>query len=40
MTCVANHFGHRETGGLVIDLFWDPGQPEDEFRVAGEDLRE
>jgi hypothetical protein len=36
----ANHFGHRESGGLVIDLFWDPGQPEDEFRVTVEDRRE
>jgi hypothetical protein len=40
MTRAANHFGHRESGGLVIDLFWDPGQPEDEFRVAVEDRRE
>jgi hypothetical protein len=40
MTDAANHFGHRESGGLVIDLFWDPGELEDEFRVAVEDRRE
>jgi hypothetical protein len=37
MTSAANHFAHRESGGLVIDLFWDPGKLEDEFRVAVED---
>jgi hypothetical protein len=40
MTSAANHFGHRESGGLVIDLFWDPGRLEDEFRVTVEDRRE
>ena len=40
MTNAANHFGHRESGGLVIDLFWDPGKLEDEFRVTVEDRRE
>ena len=40
MTSAANHFGHRESGGLVIDLFWDPGRPEDEYRVAVEDRRD
>jgi hypothetical protein len=40
MTSAANHFGHRESGGLVVDLFWDPGQLQDEFRVSVEDRRE
>jgi hypothetical protein len=40
MTSAANHFGHRESGGLVIDLFWDPGSLGDEFQVAVEDRRE
>jgi hypothetical protein len=40
MTSAANHFGHRESGGLVIDLFWDAGRLEDEFRVTVEDRRE
>jgi hypothetical protein len=35
----ANHFGHRESGGLVIDLFWEHGDVEDEFRVEVEDRR-
>lgn len=35
----ANHFGHRENGGLVIDLFWEHGDVEDEFRVEVEDRR-
>jgi hypothetical protein len=40
MTSAANHFAHRESGGLVVDLFWDHGQLEDEFRVSVEDRRE
>jgi hypothetical protein len=36
----ANHFGHRETGGIVVDLFWNRKDREDEFRVEVEDLRE
>jgi hypothetical protein len=35
----ANHFGHRESCGLVIDLFWEHGDVEDEFRVEVEDKR-
>lgn len=35
----ANHFGHRESGGLVVDLFWEHGDGEDEFRVEVEDRR-
>ena len=33
----ANHFGHRENGGLIIDLFWEHGDIEDQFRVEVED---
>jgi hypothetical protein len=33
----ANHFGHRENGGLVIDLFWEHVDVEDHFRVEVED---
>lgn len=35
----ANHFGHRENGGLVVDLFWTHGNLRDEFRVEVEDRR-
>jgi hypothetical protein len=34
------HFGHRETGGIVVDLFWDRGNHESEFRVEVEDRRQ
>ncbi len=33
MASVANHFGHRESDGIVVDLFWDRGELEHEFRV-------
>jgi hypothetical protein len=36
----ANHFGHRETDGIIVDLFWDRGNLEDEFRIEVEDRRE
>jgi hypothetical protein len=36
----AHHFAHRETGGIVVDLFWNRGDSEDEFRVEVEDRRE
>ena len=35
-----DHFGHRETGGLVVDLFWNPRNLAREFRVEVEDERE
>jgi hypothetical protein len=35
----ANHFGHRETDDIVVDLFWSRGVG-DEFRVEVEDRRE
>jgi hypothetical protein len=28
------HFSHRETGGHVVDLFWDPDDAGREFRVS------
>jgi hypothetical protein len=36
----ANHFGHRETGGVAVDLFWTRDGVEHEFRVEVEDRRE
>jgi hypothetical protein len=36
----AEHFGHRELNGVVVDFFWDRGQLEDEFRVEVVDGRE
>jgi hypothetical protein len=33
----SDHFGHRETGGIVVDLFWQRRELEDEFRVEVED---
>jgi hypothetical protein len=36
----ADHFGHRETGGIVVDLFWSRRNLDDEFRVVVEDERE
>jgi hypothetical protein len=34
-----NHFAHREAGGVVVDLFWDRGQLENEFCVEVADRR-
>jgi len=36
----AEHFAHRESNGVVVDLFWDRGRPGDEFRVEVVDERE
>jgi hypothetical protein len=36
----ADHFGHRETGGIVVDRFWNRRNLKDEFRVEVEDERE
>ena len=33
------HFGHRETAGIVVDLFWSHGDPGDGFRVEVQDAR-
>jgi hypothetical protein len=35
----ANHFAHRESDGIVVDLFWDRGDADDRFRVEVEDRR-
>jgi hypothetical protein len=35
----ADHFGHRETDDVVVDLFWSR-RDGDEFRVEVEDRRE
>ena len=40
MPSADDHFGHRESGGIVVDLFWDRGGLDDEFRVEVEDRRE
>ncbi len=40
VSTAADHFGHRESDGVVVDLFWDRGRLEDEFRVEVEDRRE
>jgi hypothetical protein len=40
VTGAAIHFGHREAGGVVVDLFWDRGNLENEFRVEVEDRRD
>jgi len=40
MLTTANHFGHRESDGIVVDLFWDRGDLGDEFRVKVEDRSE
>jgi hypothetical protein len=39
MSTAANHFGHRESDGIVVDLFWDRRELEDEFRVEVVDRR-
>jgi hypothetical protein len=31
----ADHFGHRENNGVVVDLFWNRGRPEEEFSRRG-----
>jgi hypothetical protein len=36
----ADHFGHRESGGIVVDLFWNSRSLRNEFRVEVEDERE
>lgn len=34
------HFGHRETAGIAVDLFWSHGDPGDGFRVEVQGTRE
>lgn len=33
------HFAHREASRLAVDLFWDPDDLDQEFRVAVADRR-
>ena len=40
MLAAATHFGHRAADGIVVDLFWDRGELDDEFRVEVEDTRD
>jgi hypothetical protein len=40
MPTTDTHFGHRESDGVVVDLFWDGGGLGDGFRVEVEDTRE
>jgi hypothetical protein len=40
MSTADNHFGHRESDGIVVDLFWEYRSLDDEFRVEVEDMRE
>ena len=35
-----DHFGHRETAGIVVDLFWYRRDLHDEFRVEVKDRRD
>ncbi|HET8651867.1 MAG TPA: hypothetical protein VFM13_04755 [Gaiellaceae bacterium] len=39
MLTPADHFGHRESDDIVVDLFWNR-RAGDEFRVEVEDRRE
>jgi hypothetical protein len=34
-----DHFAHRENDGVVVDLFWNRGLLDDEFRVEVVDER-
>jgi hypothetical protein len=40
MTAGVDHFGHREGGGIVVDLFWTRRACVDEFSVEIEDRRD
>ncbi len=39
MLLADTHFGHRESAGIVVDLFWSHGDPGDRFRVEVQDTR-
>ncbi len=39
MLIADTHFGHRETAGIVVDLFWSHGDSGDRFRVEVQDTR-
>jgi hypothetical protein len=40
MANAAEHFGHRESDGIVVDLYWNRARLEEEFRVEVVDKRE
>ena len=40
MLLADTHFGHRESAGIVVDLFWSHDDPGDRFRVEVQDTRE
>lgn len=40
MPTTDDHFGHRESGGVVVELYWDRRSLDDEFRIEVEDRRE
>jgi hypothetical protein len=40
MLLADTHFGHRESAGIVVDLYWSHGDPGDRFRVEVQDMRE
>ena len=40
MLTAADHFSHRESDGIVVDLYWQREQLEDEFRVEVIDARQ
>ena len=39
MLLADTHFGHRESAGIVVDLFWSHGGRGDRFRVEVQDTR-
>jgi hypothetical protein len=39
MLLADTHFGHRESAGIVVDLFWSHGDRGDRFRVEVQDTR-
>lgn len=39
MLSKTDHLGHRESDGLVVDLFWDRGNLEEEWRIEVVDRR-
>jgi hypothetical protein len=40
MSTTAGHFAHREGDGIVVDLFWDRRELDDEFRIEVVNERE
>ena len=40
MLLADTHFGHRESAGIVVNLFWSHDDPGDRFRIEVQDTRE